>query len=70
MFDRKQIVNIISEIKPDVVIHQLTSLSKGSSVENARIRIEGTRNLVDAAKNANVNGDVSSWWLRIKILFF
>ncbi|RNB84870.1 NAD(P)-dependent oxidoreductase [Brevibacillus fluminis] len=54
VFDLEQIVNIISESKPNVVIHQLTSLSEGSSAENARIRIEGTRNLVDAAKQANV----------------
>lgn len=54
VFDREQMVNILTEVKPDVVIHQLTSLSQGSSAENARIRIEGTRNLVDAAKQAKV----------------
>ncbi|MFS3913544.1 NAD-dependent epimerase/dehydratase family protein [Bacillus australimaris] len=54
VFNREQMVDILTEIKPDVVIHQLTSLSQGSSAENARIRIEGTRNLVDAAKQAQV----------------
>ncbi|WP_405152470.1 NAD-dependent epimerase/dehydratase family protein [Paenibacillus sp. FSL K6-0108] len=54
VFDREQMVNILTQVKPDVVIHQLTSLSQGSSAENARIRIEGTRNLVDAAKQAKV----------------
>ncbi|MDT0123078.1 NAD(P)-dependent oxidoreductase [Paenibacillus sp. RRE4] len=54
VFDREQMVSILAKIKPDVVIHQLTSLSQGSSAENARIRIEGTRNLVDAAKQAKV----------------
>lgn len=54
VFDREQLVSILTEVKPDVVIHQLTSLSQGSSAENARIRIEGTRNLVDAAKQAKV----------------
>ncbi|WP_224928466.1 NAD-dependent epimerase/dehydratase family protein [Bacillus safensis] len=54
VFDREQIMKILDEVKPDVVIHQLTSLSQGSSSENARIRIEGTRNLVDAAKQAQV----------------
>ncbi|MCP1184628.1 NAD(P)-dependent oxidoreductase [Paenibacillus sp. 1781tsa1] len=54
VFDREQMVDILTKIKPDVVIHQLTSLSQGSSAENARIRIEGTRNLVDAAKQAGV----------------
>ncbi|GGJ06107.1 NAD-dependent epimerase/dehydratase family protein [Paenibacillus hunanensis] len=54
VFDREQMMNVLSHVQPDVVIHQLTSLSGGSSAENARIRIEGTRNLVDAAKQANV----------------
>lgn len=54
VFNREQMVNVLAEIKPDVVIHQLTSLSEGSSAENARIRIEGTRNLVDAAKQAKI----------------
>lgn len=55
VFDRKQMADLLYEIKPDVVIQQLTALSEGSSAENARIRIEGTRNLVDAAKQANVH---------------
>lgn len=54
VFNLKQMVNIISENQPDVVIHQLTALSQGSSAENARIRMEGTRNLVNAARQANV----------------
>ncbi|MED0681497.1 NAD(P)-dependent oxidoreductase [Bacillus altitudinis] len=54
VFDREQIMKILDEVKPNVVIHQLTSLSQGSSSENACIRIEGTRNLVDAAKQAKV----------------
>jgi len=54
VFDREQMVSILAEVNPDVVIHQLTSLSQGSSAENARIRIEGTRNLVDAAQQAKV----------------
>ncbi|WP_440108974.1 NAD-dependent epimerase/dehydratase family protein [Paenibacillus sp. QZ-Y1] len=54
VFNGEQMVKILNEIKPDVVIHQLTSLRQGSSAENARIRIEGTRNLVDAAKQAKV----------------
>ncbi len=55
VFDREQMADLLYEMKPVVVIHQLTSLSEGSSAENARIRIEGTRNLVDAAKQANVH---------------
>ncbi|MFC3745124.1 NAD-dependent epimerase/dehydratase family protein [Paenibacillus sp. GCM10012306] len=53
-FDREEMIKVLGEIKPDVVIHQLTSLSNWSSADNARIRIEGTRNLVDAAKQAGV----------------
>ncbi|MEW4369801.1 NAD-dependent epimerase/dehydratase family protein [Paenibacillus kandeliae] len=54
VFDAEQMAAILTDIKPDVVIHQLTALSEGSSIENARIRIEGTRNLVDAVKQAKV----------------
>lgn len=54
VFDREQMMDMLTDIQPDVVIHQLTSLSEGSSVENARIRVEGTWNLVDAAKQAKV----------------
>ncbi|WP_042163691.1 NAD-dependent epimerase/dehydratase family protein [Paenibacillus gorillae] len=53
-FDREGIIEAIGEIKPDAVMHQLTSLSNWSSADNARIRMEGTRNLVDAAKQAGV----------------
>ncbi|MFF2910797.1 NAD-dependent epimerase/dehydratase family protein [Paenibacillus sp. NPDC057934] len=53
-FDPEGMIKVLRDIKPDVVIHQLTSLSNSSSADNARIRIEGTRNLVDAAKQAGV----------------
>ncbi|OBZ19442.1 dTDP-glucose 4,6-dehydratase [Bacillus sp. FJAT-27264] len=53
-FDREGMIKALGEIQPEVVIHQLTSLSNWSSADNARIRIEGTRNLVDAAKQAGV----------------
>jgi nucleoside-diphosphate-sugar epimerase len=47
-----------------VVVHQLTALTGGSPVDNARVRREGTRNLVDAAKAAGVRRVVAqsiSW---------
>ncbi|WCN36560.1 NAD-dependent epimerase/dehydratase family protein [Aneurinibacillus uraniidurans] len=53
-FDRDAVFAALQKSQPDIVIHQLTSLSTGSSVDNARIRIEGTRNLVDAAKSVGV----------------
>ncbi|CRK52172.1 NAD-dependent epimerase/dehydratase [Rhodococcus sp. RD6.2] len=39
---------------PDVVIHQLTDLSGGSSGANARLRTEGSRNLATAIRAARV----------------
>ncbi|KFN01420.1 NAD(P)-dependent oxidoreductase [Bacillus clarus] len=54
VFNRKEVFSALEEAKPDVVIHQLTALSAWSLEDNARIRIEGTRNLVDAAKNVGV----------------
>ena len=49
VFERASLIAAVTNAKPEVVIHQLTALSGGSSLENAKIRIEGTRNLVDAA---------------------
>lgn len=49
VFDRESIIAAIREVRPEAIIHQLTSLSNRNFADNARIRIEGTRNLVDAA---------------------
>lgn len=57
VFDADKLRDIVSGFKPDVVIHQLTDLPLGldeSQMEaalarNARLRDEGTRNLVAAA---------------------
>jgi len=54
VFNRDEMIRAVGEVKPDVVIHQLTSLSNWNVTDNARIRIEGTRHLVDAAKKAGV----------------
>ncbi|WP_020060608.1 NAD-dependent epimerase/dehydratase family protein [Bacillus sp. 123MFChir2] len=53
-FDRDAVFTALQNSQPDVVIHQLTSLSGGSSVDNAKMRMEGTENLVDAAKSAGI----------------
>lgn len=53
-FDREGMIAALGEVRPDAVIHQLTSLSNWNTADNVRIRIEGTRNLVDAAKQAGV----------------
>ncbi|GAA2116221.1 NAD(P)-dependent oxidoreductase [Kitasatospora saccharophila] len=66
-FDRDAVAAALEDAAPDAVVHQLTSLSGGSSADNARIRVEGTRNLVDAAKRAGVRRIVAqsvSWAYR------
>lgn len=61
VFDAKALTRALIDARPDVVIHQLTNLPRVLDDEaqlaaayprNARIRIEGTRNLVAAAKAA------------------
>ncbi|MEC3951928.1 NAD(P)-dependent oxidoreductase [Nocardia sp. CDC153] len=54
VFDAKAVADAVAAAAPDAVIHQLTSLSGGTSADNGRIRREGTRHLVDAAKRAGV----------------
>ncbi len=62
VFDAQALSQAVAEAKPDVVIHQLTDLPYGldpeqmeaALVRNARLREEGTRNLVAAAVNASV----------------
>lgn len=43
------------EARPDAVIHQLTDLASYDRAANARVRIEGTRVLVDAARRHGVD---------------
>jgi nucleoside-diphosphate-sugar epimerase len=61
-FDRAAVAKAVALTRPEVVIHQLTDLSTGFApgqvaetlTRNTRIRTEGTRNLVDAARGAGV----------------
>src|SRR5262245_9148859 len=61
-FDREGVARAMIAARPEVVIHQLTDLSAGFAPQqmtetlsrNTRIRTEGTRNLVDAARSAGV----------------
>lgn len=56
-FDRDGLIRAVAGARPDVLIHQLTDLPQAfdpaalaaASAGNARIRREGTRNLLDAA---------------------
>jgi nucleoside-diphosphate-sugar epimerase len=60
VFDAAALSAAVAAARPDVVVHQLTDLPHGLKPElmaeglirNARVRIEGTRNLVDAALRA------------------
>jgi nucleoside-diphosphate-sugar epimerase len=57
VFDADRLLDVMVAAQPDVVIHQLTDLPPGldpskmeeAAVRNARIRDEGTRNLIAAA---------------------
>jgi nucleoside-diphosphate-sugar epimerase len=53
-FDRGRLITTLRAEVPDVVIHQLTDLRRQDFAANARLRMEGTRNLVDAARAAGV----------------
>src|SRR3979411_484232 len=54
VFDRDALIAAVGEAKPDVIIHQLTESSSADCAAHDRRRIDGTRNLVDAAKAAGV----------------
>jgi nucleoside-diphosphate-sugar epimerase len=62
VFDAAALSAAVAAARPDVVVHQLTDLPPGLKPElmaeglirNARLRIEGTRNLIDAALRAGV----------------
>jgi len=60
VFDARALHDAVVRVKPDVVIHQLTDLPQvldpahlaEAIKQNSRLRIEGTRNLVSAARVA------------------
>src|SRR5678816_3920572 len=58
VFDAAALTRAVLEARPEIVIHQLTDLPSdptqvsGAAEANARLRIEGTRNLMAAAKVA------------------
>lgn len=55
VFDRDAVVDAVRSFAPDLVLHELTDLTDtleqlpASRDANARIRVDGTRNLIDAA---------------------
>jgi nucleoside-diphosphate-sugar epimerase len=62
VFDAGALTDAVERAAPDVIIHQLTDLPiapghdgyQATLERNARLRIEGTRNLMTAAKSAGV----------------
>src|SRR4051812_17105051 len=59
VFNQRAVAEAMAAVRPTIVIHQLTDLSGGFAPDrqletltrNARIRTEGTRNLVLAARS-------------------
>jgi nucleoside-diphosphate-sugar epimerase len=63
VFDRDGLFAAVLAARPDAVIHQLTDLARLDFRATARVRTEGTRNLVDAAKAVGVRRMVTqSFW--------
>ena len=64
VFDRSALAAAVRTFSPDLVLHQLTDLPDdvdklpAAQELNARIRVEGTRNLLDAVQN----------WAQVKIV--
>ncbi|WP_067833403.1 NAD-dependent epimerase/dehydratase family protein [Actinomadura kijaniata] len=54
VMDAAALASAVAEARPDVIVHQLTDLSDEDFAANSRLRIVGTRNLVDAARAAGV----------------
>ncbi|MFD9006537.1 NAD-dependent epimerase/dehydratase family protein [Streptomyces sp. NPDC059582] len=54
VFDAESLRRVMTNTAPDVVIHQLTALSDADGEATDRLRREGTRHLVDAARSAGV----------------
>ncbi|MFE5711675.1 NAD-dependent epimerase/dehydratase family protein [Streptomyces sp. NPDC056501] len=64
VLDAGAVLGAVAEAAPDAVVHQLTDLGSADGAANNRVRIEGTRNLVDAALAAGVGRIVAqsiSW---------
>ena len=67
VFDAAALANAVAAARPDVVIHQLTDLPsapgtpgyQAAQEANRRLRIEGTQNLMQAAKRAGVRRAVA-----------
>jgi len=67
VLDAEAVRETVAAERPDVIVHQLTDLSTEDFAANSRLRIEGTRNLVEAAKAAGVEAMIaqSIAWLYV-----
>jgi nucleoside-diphosphate-sugar epimerase len=64
VYDRRTVEAAFATSRPDAVVHQLTDLAAYDLAGNSRVRIEGTRTLVDAAVRHGVDRMVAqsiSW---------
>jgi nucleoside-diphosphate-sugar epimerase len=57
--DRSGVLATVASLRPEVILHQLTDLAEGVGPGNAIVRIQGTRNLVDAARATGVSRMIS-----------
>ena len=73
VYDTQRLHRLLADEKPEVVIHELTDISHelepGHTVEqfaaNRRIRIEGTRNLLEAARAAGTRRVVAQSYAHV-----
>lgn len=66
-FDRDGLLRAVAGARPDAVVHLLTDLGGMDFGSNSRLRVAGSRNLVDAAREAGVRRMVAesiSWVYR------
>ncbi|HUG51356.1 MAG TPA: NAD-dependent epimerase/dehydratase family protein [Terrimesophilobacter sp.] len=60
VFDRVALIGVVGVFQPDIILDELTDLPDDRSqlparaLGNARIRVEGTHNLIEAAQHAKV----------------
>ncbi|GAB2823412.1 NAD(P)-dependent oxidoreductase [Actinocorallia aurea] len=68
VLDARKLKKAVKAERPDIVMHQLTDLSDRDFEANGLLRINGTRNLVDAAKAAGVETMIaqSIAWLYVR----
>ncbi|MFB6633235.1 NAD-dependent epimerase/dehydratase family protein [Streptomyces sp. NPDC056362] len=54
VLDAEAVRRAVARIAPDAVVHQLTDLAGADGAANNRVRVDGTRHLVDAARAVGV----------------